>query len=74
MFGGIEVERAEKLRAIFGDGVLFGDDADVAEAQGLDKGIYDFMVRDGPVGCRGRRRRDQSEFFGRGRAASSALM
>ena len=48
---GVEVEHAEHLHAVFGDGVFLLDHADVPEAEGFDQGFDDFVVRNWPVGC-----------------------
>jgi hypothetical protein len=49
---GVEFNDPEHLHAVFGDGVLLGNDADVPEAQGFDQGLDDFGVKDGPVSGR----------------------
>jgi hypothetical protein len=57
----VEVDHPELLHAGLVDGVMLLHDADVAEAERLDKGLDHFAVRNGPVGCRAFWRRDQSK-------------
>ena len=59
----VEVDHAEELHAGPVHGVLLLHDADVAEAQRFDEGVHDFDMRDGSVGRRAYRRRNQSELL-----------
>ena len=43
---GLQIEDAEEFHAIFGDGILVADDADLAERQTLDNPIHQVRVGD----------------------------
>jgi hypothetical protein len=51
----VKVEHAEHLHAVFADGVLLFDHANVAEAECSDQRLDDFGVRYGPVSGRAQR-------------------
>ena len=52
LHAGVEVEDAEHLHAVLGNGKLVLDDVNVPEAESFNQGLNDFAVRYRPVcGC-----------------------
>lgn len=66
---GFEVQHSEHSHAIRRDSVLVVHDADVTEAEGLDQGLNDFVVGNGPMGFSGRGSWHEGKRFARNRPA-----
>jgi hypothetical protein len=60
---GFEIEDAEHLHAVLGNGILVRYDADVTKAQSLDQCLDDLVVRHRSVGCGCGRRWHQSQLL-----------
>src|SRR5215472_13652852 len=64
-----EVEDAEQPHAVRGDSVFVVHDGNATEAQGLDQGLNDFVVRNRPVSLSGRGSWHQGKRFAWNRPA-----
>ena len=63
MHFGFEVKNAEHLHAIRGNSVFVMHHADVAEAERLHEGLYDFVMRHGAMSGCALRSRNECEFL-----------